>query len=157
FVMDLVDTSKSLLGLGGMSSKLTFAKLATKTGIKVTIFGLRIGQGGILKSFKGEAGSTFEPSEVNLSARNKWLVSGGLTAARIMIDDGAVHALVGRNSLLAVGIKEVLGVFDKGEIIEILDTQGQRMAVARSRVSSSELVKKIKNQVVAHADDIVLV
>jgi len=156
-VMDLVDTSKSALGLGGMSSKLTFAKLATKTGIKVTIFGLKPGQGGILKSFIGESGSTFEPSEVNLSTRNKWLVSGGLTAARIMIDKGAAQALVARNSLLAVGIKEVLGVFDKGEIVEILDSKGLRMAVARSRVSSGELVNKIKNQVVAHADDIVLV
>ena len=155
-VMDLVDTSKSSLGLGGMSSKLTFAKLATKTGIKVTIFGLKKGQGGILKSFHGEAGSTFKASEVNLSARNKWLVSGGLTSARILVDEGAEKALIARNSLLAVGIKEVLGLFGKGEIVEILDSKGLRIAVARSRVSSNELVKKIKNQVVAHADDIVL-
>ncbi len=153
-IMNLVDTSKSSLGLGGMSSKLTFAKLATRMGIKVTIFGIKEGQAGILKSFNGEAGTTFEANEVNLSARNKWLISGGLTAAQIKLDDGAVSAIKKRKSLLSVGISEIIGSFAKGEVVELIDKQGLVIAVARSRESSVDIKNKT---LVAHADDIVLV
>lgn len=156
-IMNLVDTSKSSLGLGGMSSKLTFAKLATKMGIKVTIFGIKAGQGGILESFKGNAGSTFDALKINISARNKWLMSGGLTAAKIRLDLGAIKALKERKSLLAVGVLEILGSFDKGEVVELINEQDEVIAVARSREDSKSLAGKKQNKVVAHADDIVLV
>ena len=153
-IMDLVDTSKSSLGLGGMSSKLTFAKLATKMGIKVTIFGIKSDQAGILKSFNHEAGTTFAAKEVNLSARNKWLISGGLTAAQIRLDDGAVTAIKQRKSLLSVGVLDIIGSFDKGEVVELVDSNGVVIAVARSREASSDIKEK---QLVAHADDIVII
>ncbi|KPM50051.1 glutamate 5-kinase [Jiulongibacter sediminis] len=155
-VMDLVDTRKSTLGLGGMSSKLTFAKLATKMGIKVTIFGIKMHQGGILKAFKGESGTTFDPQAVNLSARNKWLASGGLTTARIVLDGGAVEALRNRKSLLAVGIKKHSGDFDKGEVVELLNEKKEVIGVARTRVSSDSLDQNKQSLIVAHADDIAI-
>lgn len=156
-VMGLVDTRKSSLGLGGMSSKLTFAKLATRMGIKVSIFGIKAHQGGILEAFKGFSGSTFEPQKANLSARNKWLASGGLTTAQIKLDAGAVKAVKSRKSLLAVGISEILGTFDHGEVVELVDENNQVVAVARCREASSHIDKKIQNLVVAHADDIALI
>ncbi len=155
-VMGLVDTKKSSLGLGGMSSKLTFAKLATRMGIGVTIFGIKTHQGGILKAFDGESGTTFDASEVNLSSRNKWLASGGLTTAKIKIDDGAVEALKDRKSLLAVGIMRISGRFDKGEVVEIVDAKNQVIAVARTRKASEELSSEKQKMVVAHADDIAI-
>ncbi|WP_341227294.1 glutamate 5-kinase [uncultured Arcticibacterium sp.] len=156
-IMELVDTSKSSLGTGGMSSKLTFAKLANKMGIKVTIFGIKEGQGGILKSFEQKEGTTFEPEAINLSARNKWLMSGGLTTASVKLDQGAVKAIKNRKSLLAVGITEVLGTFGSGEVVELTDNQGEVIAIARCREASLALKKKAQNVIVAHADDIVLV
>lgn len=155
-VMDLVDTRKSSLGLGGMSSKLTFAKLATKMGIKVTIFGIKMHQDGILKAFKGEGGTTFDPLAANLSARNKWLASGGLTTARIFLDNGAVEALKKRKSLLAVGIKKHSGDFDKGEVVELLNEKKEVIGVARTRLSSASLDNNRQSLIVAHADDIAI-
>ncbi|AWV98926.1 glutamate 5-kinase [Arcticibacterium luteifluviistationis] len=156
-IMNLVDTSKSSLGTGGMSSKLTFAKLANKMGIKVTVFGIKEGQGGILKSFEEKEGTTFEPEPINLSARNKWLISGGLTTARLVLDQGAVKAIKKRKSLLAVGISSISGAFGKGEVVELTNEKEEVIAIARCREASVALKNRPQNLIVAHADDIVLV
>lgn len=157
-ILSLVDNSKSALGSGGMASKLTFTKLATRMGIKVIIFGMKETDG-ILKAIKGEAGSEFLPQEVNLSSRNKWLASGSLTVGTLQIDAGAAKALLKRSSLLAVGIKKVKGEFEIGEVVEIIDNQGIMLAVARTKVSSVELSTNLKtlNYEVANANDIVLI
>lgn len=157
-ILSLVDNSKSALGSGGMASKLTFTKLATRMGIRVIIFGMKEPDG-ILKAIIGEAGSEFSPHEVAISARKKWLASGSLTVGTLQIDVGATKALQKRSSLLAVGIKKVKGEFEVGEVVEIIDNQGNMVAVARSKVSSIELSLNLKtlNYEVANANDIVLI
>ncbi|NBA85339.1 glutamate 5-kinase [Emticicia sp. CRIBPO] len=156
-IIGLVDSSKSSLGLGGMASKLTFTKLATKMGIKVIIFGMAKPQG-IPEALSQNSGSTFLPETVKLSARNKWLASGGLSVGKLMLDSGASKAILSRKSLLAVGIKSLEGDFGKGEVVELLDDKLQVIAVARVRESSEALKDnpKTQNLVVAHADDIVM-
>ncbi|PLK46473.1 glutamate 5-kinase [Emticicia sp. TH156] len=157
-ILGLVDNSKSALGSGGMASKLTFTKLATRMGIKVIIFGMKTPDG-ILNALNGQAGSEFLPQEVNLSSRNKWLASGSLTVGTLQIDAGAVKALQKRSSLLAVGIKKVKGDFEAGEVVEITDGHGVMVGVARIRVTSAELKANLSTQnfEVANANDIVLI
>lgn len=156
-VFRFVKEDKSPLGLGGMASKLTFAKLATRMGIRVVIFGIKEPDG-LLRALKGETGTILRPHKSTLSARNKWVGTGGLIAGRLSIDEGAAKALGKRKSLLAVGITEVSGEFEKGEIIAICGMDGEMVAVARSRVVSAEILKNMKtnNFEVAHANDIVL-
>ncbi len=154
-IMALVDTSKSALGLGGMSSKLTFTKLATKMGIRVIIFGMAENQG-ILNAFQGKTGSLFLAQKANLSARDKWLASGSLTAGKVLVDAGAEKAIKNRKSLLAVGIISVEGSFQAGEVIEILTQNKEQLAIARVKVSSDEIESK-PNQLVVHTDDMVMV
>ncbi len=156
-VFKFVNDDKSPLGLGGMASKLTFAKLAARMGIRVIIFGIKEPDG-LLQALNEETGTVIQPYKSTLSARNRWLGSGGLIAGRLSVDDGAEKALSKRKSLLAVGIKQVSGEFEKGEIIEICDPQNNIIAVARSRVTSLEIIDNLKtnNFEVAHANDIVL-
>ena len=156
-VLLLANKEKSATGLGGMTSKLNFARLANLMGIEVVIFGIRTGDG-ILKALKGETGTLCQAQKINLSARKKWLASGSLVSGRIQIDAGAYKALQKRGSLLAVGIKKILTGFENGEIIEILDEENNTLAVAKSKVASSALAKdlNLKNLEVAHADNIVL-
>lgn len=156
-IIGLVDTSKSSLGLGGMASKLTFTKLANKMGIKVVIFGMNKVKG-ILEALNQNAGSTFLPEKVNLSARHKWLASGGISVGKLILDAGASKAILARKSLLAVGIKAAEGDFEKGEVVELTDEKGQVIAVARVRESSQSLKNnpKTQNLLAAHADDIVM-
>ncbi|HXH99124.1 MAG TPA: glutamate 5-kinase [Sphingobacteriaceae bacterium] len=156
-VLSLANKEKSASGLGGMTSKLTFARLANLMGIKVVIFGIRT-EDGILDAIQGKTGTVCMPQERNLSARKKWLASGSLVIGRIQIDAGACKALQNRRSLLAVGIKNVLTGFEEGEIIEIIDELNNAVAVAKAKVSSKSLDGnlKVQNMEVAHTNDIVL-
>ena len=156
-ITELANKEKSASGLGGMTSKLNFARLANQMGIRVVIFGIRT-DNGILKALEGSTGTLCLPQKSDLSARKKWLASGSLVRGRIQIDAGACKALKDRHSLLAVGIKKVLTGFENGEIIEILDEDNNAVAVAISKIDSTTLTKntKVKNLEVAHADNIVL-
>ncbi|RIV26947.1 glutamate 5-kinase [Fibrisoma montanum] len=156
-VFSVVRTDKSALGLGGMASKLTFAKLATRMGIRVVIFGLNEPDS-IRKALQSETGTNFVPQPTSLSARNRWLASGSLVVGRLQVDAGAVRALQQRRSLLAVGVRAVLGEFAAGEMIEVLDEQQATVAIARARLSSDSLAQQgqLQNVEVANANDIVL-
>ncbi|CAG5007210.1 Glutamate 5-kinase [Dyadobacter sp. CECT 9275] len=156
-VFKFVRTDKSFLGLGGMASKLTFAKLAARMAIKVIIFGMNQ-HNELLNALEGKAGTQITPGKSTLSARNRWLGSGGLVSGSLQIDEGAAKALLRRKSLLAVGVTEVTGEFESGEIIEIYSVQEEMIAVARARETSRAIRENLKtiNFEVAHANDIVL-
>lgn len=153
----VVRTEKSSLGLGGMASKLTFAKLATRMGIRVVIFGLNEPDS-MRRALQGELGTEFSPQPTTLSARNRWLGSGSLAVGQIRVDAGAVRALQQRRSLLAVGVSALIGEFTVGEMVEIIDEQDETIAVARARISSAALSQQLNQQnvEVANANDIVL-
>ncbi|KAA2240402.1 glutamate 5-kinase [Chitinophaga agrisoli] len=156
-VFALADTSKSSLGLGGMVSKLTFARLATRMGIRVVIFGIHTTDG-ILNAMAGATGTLCLPQPCSMPARKKWLASGSLVTGRIQVDAGAQKALEQRHSLLAVGVQAILEKFDRGEVVEIVNEAQEAIAVARAKLSSDVLAgtEKVQNLEIAHADDIVL-
>jgi len=155
--LSLADKEKSTLGLGGMVSKLTFARLATQMGIKVVIFGIRT-EDGILNAIQGKTGTLCLPQKCTIPARKKWLASGSLVTGRLQVDGGAVKALQKGSSLLAVGILQIIEKFVVNEVFEILDEQNRAIAVARAKVASEEiqLQQKTEKIIVAHADEIVL-
>ncbi len=155
--LSLANKEKSALGLGGMVSKLTFARLATQMGIKVVIFGIRT-KDGILNAIEGKTGTLCLPQNCTIPARKKWLASGSLVTGRLQVDGGAVKALQKGSSLLAVGILQIIEKFVVNEVFEILDEQNRAIAVARAKVASEEiqLQQKTEKIIVAHADEIVL-
>jgi glutamate 5-kinase len=157
-ILGMVSKSKTALGLGGMASKLTFTHLATKMGIQVMIFGMRIPDG-IINALNQKSGTTFSPQIVKLSAKDKWIASGGLTVGRITIDEGATRALWNRKSLLAVGIMYFEGEFEASELVEIINENAQVLAIGQAKLSSEDLSRslKIQNLVFVHADDLVLI
>ncbi|TDQ76955.1 glutamate 5-kinase [Sphingobacterium yanglingense] len=153
----LARKEKSAVGLGGMTSKLNFARLATQMGIKAVIFSMQTPDG-ILKAIVGETGTVCLPQKKKVSSRNKWLASGSLIAGMVKLDQGALKAIEQRKSLLAVGVTEVVGEFEAGEVFQIADKDGIVQAVAKAKVDSIVLMKSDtkKNIALAHADDIVL-
>jgi glutamate 5-kinase len=155
--LSLADKEKSALGLGGMVSKLTFARLATRMGIKAVIFGIRT-EDGILNAIEEKTGTVCMPQPGSIPSRKKWLASGSLVTGRVQVDYGACKALLKRRSLLAVGVKGITGKFECGEVIEIVDEDNLVVAVGRSKVSSEMLLKNMnaQNLEIANADDIVL-
>jgi len=156
-IFSYVRTDKSSLGLGGMVSKLTFARLAGSLGIKVIICGLE-GKAPFAAALAGNAGTMFKPQASNLKARQKWLASGSITFGSIFVDKGADKALRHRKSLLTVGISKVQGTFAPGEVVQLIDEGGNIIGVAKVRLGAAEVSASLdkKNVQAAHADNIVI-
>lgn len=156
-ILGFVSTDKSSLGLGGMTSKLTFTRLANSLGIRVVICGLK-GETPFAAALNGANGTTFSPQSSNLKARQKWLASGSITFGSISVDKGAAKALHQRRSLLTVGISELDGKFGAGEVVQIMDADAGIIGVARVKLGMNEIRANLsnKNVVAAHADDIVI-
>ena len=156
-VLGYVKKEKSVLGLGGMVSKLTFTRLAVSLGIRVIICGLP-GINPFEDALAGNNGSIFTAQPSNLKARQKWLASGSITIGSIKVDNGAVKALEQRRSLLTIGITNVQGKFAAGEVVQIMNDEEKIIGVAKVKIGVEALSQNlhIKNIMAAHADDIVL-
>ncbi len=156
-VLRYVNSDKSGPGLGGMLSKLTFARLALSLGIQVVICGLK-GAHPVTDALQQKNGSYFVPQKSNLRARQKWLASGSVTLGTIYVDKGAAKALLVRKSLLTIGIKKAEGKFSEGEVVQIMDEEGTIIGVAKTKLDVHAIGNQllIKNIIAAHADDIVL-
>ena len=156
-IYSYVTKEKSSVGLGGMLSKITFTRLATSLGIEVYMTGLT-GNNPIQKTLEGKQGTCFKAHRSTLKDRQKWLLSGSVTVGQIHIDEGAEKALSGRKSLLTVGIKRIIGEFNAGEVVQLMNADNIIVGVAKTRMSSKEIhmLRSSKNQMAAHANDIVL-
>jgi glutamate 5-kinase len=121
------DTSGNF-GTGGMSTKIEAAKLATASGVTVVIADGREPDI-ILKLASGETvGTRFLPTTTKLESRKRWMLCGLSTRGKLVIDSGAAIALKKQNrSLLAAGIRQTEGEFNRGDIVDIYDTEGSHL------------------------------
>jgi len=134
--------SGSLVGTGGMYSKILAAKRAVNHGIAVHIISGR--KEGLLRYLlEGkQCGTFFKPKEERLSSKKGWIAYGSRSKGNLIIDEGAVKALVeGGKSLLPSGIVSVEGGFDTGDAVYCLDSKGNRIAKGLTNYSSSEIAK----------------
>lgn len=156
-VFSLVKKEKSAVGLGGMTSKLNFARLASQMGIQTVIFSMQATDG-ILKAVAGETGTVCLAQKKKVSSRNKWLATGSLIKALVQVDVGAADAIRNRKSLLAVGVVDINQAMEMGEVFQVADENGEVFAVAKSKIDVADVgsIRKKKNIEIAHADDIVL-
>ena len=67
-------------------------------------------------------------------------MSGLSTKGEIQVDDGAATALRSRRrSLLPAGVKEVIGDFERHDVVAIADGQGQRIAWGVANYSAKDI------------------
>ncbi len=132
----------SVIGTGGMYSKLLAAKRAVNNGITVNIVSGR--KSGLLVSLlKGsQHGTEFKPKKEKLPSRKGWIAYGSRAKGSLCIDEGAVKALIhGGKSLLPSGIVSVEGIFEIGDAVYCVDSEGNRIAKGLTNYSSSEVEK----------------
>ncbi len=131
-------------GRGGMLTKVRAARLAAKSGCP-TLIASGESDNVLARLMAGELlGTLFITDNDRIAAHQQWLAAHLQTAGRLVIDDGAVKAIKeNHRSLLPVGVKAVEGHFDRGDVVECVDTQGHRVAVGRVNFSSrsADLVK----------------
>lgn len=134
--------SGTTLGTGGMATKLQAADIARRAGIEVIIAAGR-GQNVIFDALSpAPQGTRFLPCEEALENRKRWILAGPAASGDIVIDQGAVKAVVEKgSSLLAKGVTKVLGEFSRGEVVRVTDAQGHLVARGIASYSNQDMAK----------------
>jgi glutamate 5-kinase len=134
----------STVGTGGMFSKLLAAKRAMNQGITVHIISGK--KEGLLRSLATSdelsSGTLFKPKHGKLSLRKGWIAYSSRAKGTIVIDDGAVKALLhDGKSLLPSGILSIEGSFETGDAVNCLDAKGNRIAKGITNYSFAEVAR----------------
>ncbi|BCV20487.1 glutamate 5-kinase [Moorella sp. Hama-1] len=114
---------------GGMATKIQAARLATSFGIPVVIAsGIHAGQ--ISSILRGEeVGTIFLPREHRAHTRKRWLAYAPAAQGQIQVDAGAARAICKNGkSLLPGGVTAVVGDFEQGAVVSIVDPAGKEIA-----------------------------
>ena len=150
--LDLVTTEKSRLGSGGMASKIAAARLATSSG-EIAVIADSRATSVIARIMAGrDIGTMFLPAGRKLSSRLRWIGHASRPSGKLVVDDGAVAALVeGGKSLLPAGIAAVTGRFGKGDTVSIVDAAGREVARGMTNYDSDALgrIKGLKSRQIA--------
>lgn len=159
----VVAGSGGALGTGGMASKLSAARLAADAGVPVLLAAAADADTALATATVGTA---FAARPTRLSSRRFWVRHAADVQGDLLLDAGAVRAVVDRRrSLLSAGITGITGRFYGGDVVALRDPSGG--VVARGVVaydaseltgmlgkSSSDLSAELQRPVV-HADDLV--
>jgi glutamate 5-kinase len=147
-IEDIVLRGTSALGRGGMHNKLAIARKTAKLGTEVVI--ADGSDPDILVRVTGaqHAGTHF-PVIGEASPAKRWLASADDHAAGfVTVNDGAEAALLDSSrltSLLPVGIDEVEGPFNRGDVIQIRNHAGEVLGCGRARYGH-EQANQLKGQ-----------
>ncbi len=156
------------VGTGGMTTKLEAAHIATGAGIAVVLTSAALARAALAGE---EVGTLFRATGKRRPTRLLWLAHATTAQGTVLLDDGAVRAVVERRaSLLAAGVTGVVGRFVAGDPVDLAGPDGT--PVARGLVnfdaeeipallgrSSHELKRDLGaayEREVVHRDDLVL-
>lgn len=151
------------VGTGGMATKLKAVKLAADGNCRVVLAHGR-DEDVLERIVAGEAIGTVFAARRTLGNRSRWLLHSA-PKGTIVVDDGAMAAIRGHNSLLPTGVVRVEGNFAAGEVVmvndqaKLISTFSSRelgmIAGRRSPEVAAVLGPDDERRVVARPDDMV--
>ncbi|GEM_PF-1394486 len=158
--LDLCTDGTSEGGTGGMLSKIKASRICTAAGIPVMILG--IDQLKIMDNLEQKlVGTLIKPREIQepIRSHDRWILVARGSSGLIMVDRGAEDALKQSKSLLAVGVKQLYGYFNKKEVIEIVNEDKESVGFGITKISSQDLESRMRQNdlhrvQIAHTDDI---
>ncbi|MCP5521618.1 MAG: glutamate 5-kinase [Verrucomicrobiales bacterium] len=128
-ITGLARGTTSATAVGGMSTKVEAARIATRSGIPVVIASGR--RPGVLEQVVGggEEGTLFVPGPARLRSRKRWIAFFHHPQGTLFVDDGARVALRDNGkSLLLPGVKRHEGGFHAGDVVRVCDLDGKEFA-----------------------------
>ncbi|MFH0958393.1 MAG: glutamate 5-kinase [Pseudomonadota bacterium] len=139
--------STSLVGRGGMASKLEAATKVRMSGIPMIIAKGKT-PNLISRILEGEPiGTLVLPAKEKISARKHWIRYNLQPEGVLHVDNGAVRAIkASGKSLLPIGVTRIEGEFEDGSAVSVMGPEGMELAVGLSNYSSDELRKIIGRQ-----------
>jgi len=140
-IEDMATNKLSVLGSGGMKTKIWAAKTCINSGCSTIISsGLKLNP---ISSITKLNCTWFNSSENTRSSRKKWLLNHLHPSGTIIIDEGAERAIYSNKSLLPAGTVEIKGKFDRGDVIKVNNINNHKIGIGVSAYSSSDAKKII--------------
>ncbi|WP_255951897.1 glutamate 5-kinase [Streptomyces odontomachi] len=161
-------TGRAGVGTGGMVTKVEAARIAAAAGIPVVLTSASQAADALAGR---DTGTFFHPAGRRSADRLLWLQHASTPQGALILDDGAVRAVVhGRKSLLPAGIEGVDGDFTAGDPVELCDSSGRPVArglvnfdakeipllIGRSTRDLAQELGPAYEREVVHRDDLVL-
>jgi len=117
------------IGRGGMITKVLAARRAAHGGASTVVCSGREPRV-LVRLAEGEAvGTTFVAQTPRLAARKQWLADHLQLRGALRLDAGAARAVRQEGkSLLPIGVTEVSGEFERGDVVAVLSPEGVEIA-----------------------------
>lgn len=129
----------SSIGRGGMITKVLAAKRAASSGASTVIaYGREADV--LLRLAAGDSiGTTFVAATPKLAARKQWMADHLQMRGAVVVDDGAARKVRDEGkSLLPIGVTEVQGEFQRGDVIAVRTLAGLELARGLANYDSSQ-------------------
>jgi glutamate 5-kinase len=138
----LATGSLSGAGVGGMTTKLQAARLATGGGTDVVIAAGKE-EDALVRLAAGEPIGTLFPASIDrMESRKRWMLAGLSVKGTIVVDDGAAKVLCrDKRSLLPAGVQDVRGKFKRGDAVDVVDAEGRRVAYGIANYDAGEVLR----------------
>ncbi|MBV1900793.1 MAG: glutamate 5-kinase [Kordiimonadaceae bacterium] len=112
------------VGRGGMITKIGAAKIALAGGCSMIIMNGQVANP-LARLQAGEASTVFAATSTPLDVRRSWIRGMMAPKGSLYIDSGAVDALKTGASLLAAGVIDVKGCFNRGDLVAFVAPNGE--------------------------------
>jgi glutamate 5-kinase len=132
--------TRSDIGSGGMATKVQAARIATHAGCSTIIASGAIEHA--LQALSGDGRCTvFRAEGTPATARKQWLAGVLEVRGELRIDQGAAQALHNGNSLLPVGVVEVIGSFRRGDVVTVVGPNGRELGRGLTEYSDTDAIR----------------
>ncbi len=129
---------KGKWGRGGIQSKVRAAEIATTCGIPVVVANSRR-ENVLIDILAGKEVGTYFKAQKRMPAVKRWIAYGASVKGQIHVNEGAKKAILEGSSLLPVGVSKVVGHFNVGDVVGLVDENNVEFAKGNSNYNSGEL------------------
>jgi glutamate 5-kinase len=139
------------VGTGGMLTKILAAKRAANSGAHTVIASGREADV-LLRLANGEAiGTHLKSTQIKTIAKKQWLADHLRMGGKLVLDAGAVKVLkTDGKSLLSIGVIEVQGQFERGDVVACMNEAGNEVArgiVNYNSADTSRIKRKASSEI----------
>ena len=144
---DAVDLARiggagSVVGSGGMRTKIGAAQVAVRSGMHVVIADARRADVILDAAHGADIGTWFVAREGRMEARRLWIAFALRVRGQIHVDAGAARALrSGSASLLGVGVSGCDGAFAAGDAVEVVAPGGVVIARGLAAYDAADVTR----------------
>ncbi len=129
---------KSKWGRGGIQSKVKAAEIATTCGIPVVVANSRR-KNVLIDILADKEVGTYFKAQKRMPAVKRWIAYGASVKGQIHVNEGAKKAMLEGSSLLPVGVSKVVGHFNVGDVVSLVDENNVEFAKGNPNYNSGEL------------------